>query len=54
MAKSSLISTCCRVRLWLRNLAGIVVWRDVKGRKIADALCPQCQCTYDIDIGKAD
>ena len=52
MTTKSLISKCCKVRLWLRNLAGMVVWHEENGRKIVDAMCPECNKECHVDLGK--
>lgn len=43
----------CKIKLWLRNLAGVVIWTNVDGRKTYDGQCPKCLKQYDIDVGRA-
>jgi hypothetical protein len=44
----------CRGRLLWESIGGVlVIWRDVAGRKVYDAVCESCRSSYEVDGGRA-
>ncbi len=47
------LSRCCKAVIEYEVLGNVIlVWREVRGRKVYAGRCSKCQCSIAVDAGK--